>query len=199
MSNRGHVASRPATRRDAARWPGLSSRLPCRVVQPPASGHSWHAIGAGELPIGAVYEWCVQPQCGAVVLFSGTVRDHAVDEAGEMRGGVQHLTYEAYESQVEPVFRAIEAELRTRWPATGRVAMLHRVGRLALSESSVVVAVSSPHRPEAFEAARYAIDALKASAPIWKHEVWDGGADWGTGAHPPVDPAAVPSSPGGRG
>lgn len=168
-------------------------------MQPPATGHSWLGIGADELPVGAVYDWCVQPDCGAVVLFSGTVRDHAVDEDGTLREGVQHLTYEAYESQVVPRFQAIEGELRARWPRTGRVAMLHRIGRLLVGESSVLVAVSSPHRPEAFEAARFAIDALKAGAPIWKHEVWDGGADWGTGAHEPVPPSAVPSAgTGGR-
>ena len=79
----------------------------------------------------------------------------------------------------------------------GRIALLHRVGRLGLGESSVVAAVSSPHRPEAFDAARFAIDALKASAPIWKHEVWrsaDGSAEgsWGTGASDVVDPSDVP-------
>ena len=79
-----------------------------------------------------------------------------------------------------------------------RVALLHRVGRLELTESSVIAAVSAPHRPEAFEAARYAIDALKASAPIWKHEVWADGADWGTGAHLPVAPTSVPTAGGGR-
>lgn len=145
------------------------------------------------LPVGAVYEWCLQPQCGAVVLFSGTVRDHAVDEQGEVRPGVTHLTYEAYDAQVVPAFESIEAELRRRWPQTGRVALLHRTGRLELMESSVLAAVSAPHRPEAFEAARFAIDALKASAPIWKHEVWAGGADWGTGAHDLVAPDAVPT------
>lgn len=135
------------------------------------------------LPVGAVYEWCLQPNCGAVVLFSGTVRDHAVDEQGQLREDVSHLTYEAYDEQVIPAFEAIEVELRQRWPETGRVALLHRTGRLELMESSVIAAVSSPHRPEAFEAARYAIDALKASAPIWKHEVWSDGAGWGAGAH----------------
>ena len=58
----------------------------------------------------------------------------------------------------------------------------------------IIVVVSSPHRPEAFEAGRYAIDALKASVPIWKHEVWEGGSDWGTGAQVPTDPAAVPTA-----
>jgi molybdopterin synthase catalytic subunit len=120
----------------------------------------------------------VRPDCGAVVLFSGTVRDHA-----EGRDGVEHLTYEAYEEQAVERFAAIAGELRRRWPATGRVALLHRVGRLQVGESSVVTVVSAPHRAEAFEAGRFAIDALKESAPIWKHEVWADGADWGTGAH----------------
>lgn len=163
------------------------------TVHPPATGLSWFAVTDEVLPIAAAYEWCVQPDCGAVVLFSGTVRDHAADEAGVMRTDVESLTYEAYEEQVVPAFAAIDTELRTRWPHTGRVALLHRIGQLGLGESSVLACVSAPHRPEAFEAARYAIDALKASAPIWKHEVWADGAGWGTGAHDIVDPQTVPS------
>ena len=122
------------------------------------------------------------------MLFSGIVRDHAVDEQGVMRTDVQRLVYEAYESQAEASFQQIADEVRVRWPNTGRVVLLHRTGELGLGESSVVAVVSAPHRPEAFEAARYAIDALKASAPIWKHETWldptTGEAHgWGTGAH----------------
>lgn len=166
-------------------------------MQPPATGNSWLGLTDQVMPIAAAYEWCVLPACGAVVLFSGTVRDHAADEQGTIRHDVQHLTYEAYEQQVVPSFQKIEAELRRRWPHTGRVALLHRTGRLELGESSVVAVVSAPHRPEAFEAARYAIDALKASAPIWKHEVWAEGADWGTGAHQPVSAAAVATADGG--
>lgn len=139
-----------------------------------------------ELPVAGAYDWALLPRCGAVVLFSGTVRDHA-----EGRDDVQHLTYEAYDEQVEPVFASIVTELRSRWPATGRVVLLHRTGQLQLEESSVIAVVSAPHRPEAFEAARYAIDALKESAPIWKHEVWADGADWGTDAHDAVDPRSV--------
>ena len=69
---------------------------------------------------------------------------------------------------------------------------------LELGESSVIVVVSAPHRGEAFEAARFAIDALKLSAPIWKHEVWKGGADWGTASGAPIDAASVPTSSGSR-
>jgi molybdopterin synthase catalytic subunit len=128
----------------------------------------------------------VLSHCGAVVLFSGTVRDHA-----DGRDDVQHLTYEAYEEQAVPRLEAIASEMRTRWPETGRVALLHRLGRLELGESSVLVVVSSPHRPEAFAAARFGIDALKASVPIWKHEVWNGGSDWALGAQHLVDASSV--------
>lgn len=142
------------------------------------------AITDHVLPIAAVYEWCLQPECGAVVLFGGIVRDHAVDEQGNLRANVSHLTYEAYESHTVPAFAAIEADLRNRWPHTGRVALLHRTGVVSLMETSVVAAVSAPHRSEAFEAARFAIDAIKAGAPIWKHETWADGADWGLAARP---------------
>jgi molybdopterin synthase catalytic subunit len=152
-------------------------------------GNTWLGITAEVLPVGEAYEWAVRADCGAVVLFSGTVRDHA-----EGRSGVQHLTYEAYEEQAVPKLAEIADEVRHRWPRTGAIVLLHRTGRLEIGESSVIVVVSSPHRPEAFEAGRYAIDALKASVPIWKHEVWDGGSDWGTGAQVPTDPTAVPTA-----
>ena len=162
-------------------------------MQPPSLGDTWLGLTELELPVSSAYEWAVMPACGAVVLFSGTVRDHAVSEAGVVRSNVGWLTYEAYDAQVVPKFQAIVDELRSRWPTTGRVALLHRVGRIDLAESSVVVVVSTPHRPQAFEAARYAIDALKATAPIWKHEEFDGGAGWGTGSHVPVAASCVPT------
>jgi molybdopterin synthase catalytic subunit len=148
-------------------------------VQPPATGDTWFAISEQPLPVGDAYEWAIRPDCGAVVLFSGTVRDHA-----EGRAGVEFLEYEAYESKALERFETIAAEARSAWPAIGRVAMLHRVGRLELGESAVVVAVSAPHRAEAFEAARFAIDTLKVAAPIWKHETWQDGAAWGADAVP---------------
>jgi molybdopterin synthase catalytic subunit len=138
----------------------------------------WLLLSDDVLPVADAYDWAVQPSCGAVVLFSGTVRNHA-----EGRDGVESLTYEAYEDQVVARFAEIVAETRRRWPDTGRIAIHHRTGRLEVTESSVVTVVSAPHRGEAFEAGRYAIDALKESAPIWKHEVWVDGADWGTGSH----------------
>ncbi len=168
------------------------------VVQPPASGNSWLSLTSEVLPIAAAYEWAVLPQCGGVVLFSGTVRDHAIDEHGVRRDHVESLTYEAYESQVVPRLAAIDAELRQRWPSTGRVVLIHRIGKVELGESSVIVVVSAPHRSDAFEAARFAIDALKLSAPIWKHEVWQDGADWGIASGAPTDAASVPTPSGTR-
>jgi molybdopterin synthase catalytic subunit len=167
-----------------------------RALVPPTDGDTWVGLSDDELPVAAAYEWCVLPRTGAVVLFSGVVRDHATDDEGTVRSGVHELTYEAYESQIAPSFLGIVDELRVRWPLTGRVVLLHRVGVLALGESSVIAVVSAPHRAEAFEAARFAIDALKSSAPIWKREEWqaaDGSvnAGWGTGAHDLVDPASV--------
>ena len=154
----------------------------------PATGDTWIGVTDEPLLVGAAYDWCVLPSCGAVVLFSGTVRDHA-----DGRPGVQHLTYEAYEEHAVAKLAELVDELRRRWPVVARVVLLHRTGRLELGESSVLVVVSSPHRPEAFEAARYGIDALKASVPIWKHEVWDGGEDWALGAQQLVEASAVPA------
>jgi molybdopterin synthase catalytic subunit len=84
----------------------------------------------------------------------------------------------------------LEAELRARWPTVGRVALLHRVGVLEVGESAVVVVVSAPHRDEAFAAARFGIDALKRSVPIWKRETWSGGESWGLEAQHIVDAGA---------
>lgn len=154
-------------------------------MQAPVTGDEWFALTESDLSVGDIYQWCLRPDCGAVVLFSGTVRDHA-----EGRTGVTSLDYEAYGEAVIPVFAGIAAEMRTRHPDARRVAIIHRTGEIGLGESSVVVAVSSPHRPTAFEAARFAIDALKESAPIWKKENWAGGSDWGTGAHDIVSPGS---------
>jgi molybdopterin synthase catalytic subunit len=155
-------------------------------VHAPA-GDTWIALTDSELPVGEVLDWAVRPGCGAVVLFSGTVRDHA-----EGRTGVSKLVYEAYTEQVEPRLAAIAEEARRRWPV-GRLALLHRVGELVVGESSVVVVASTPHRPEAFESARFCIDTLKATVPIWKRETWEGGEDWGLCAHDVVDVGDVHS------
>ena len=120
-----------------------------RAVQPPASSDTWVGLTDCQLPIAAAYEWCVLPNCGAVVLFSGVVRDHAVDQDGVMRTDVQHLVYEAYESQAVVSFQRIADEVRVRWPVTGRIALLHRTGQLEgvgeRFESGPVVALADNH------------------------------------------------------
>ena len=158
-------------------------------VFPPVDGDDWLGLTDAALPIGDMYEWCVRPECGAVVLFSGTVRDHA-----EGRTDVRRLEYEAYDEMVVPKLAEIAAEARVRWPTIGRIVLVHRVGALELGESSVVAAVSAPHRGEAFAAARYAIDALKVSVPVWKREVWAQGSEWATNAQQLTGAAEVASA-----
>ena len=159
----------------------------------PPPGSTWCALTEAPLDVAAVYEWVVRPNCGAVVLFSGTVRDHA-----DGRPGVSLLEYEAYEAQVVPRLDAIATEIRARWVEVARIALLHRVGPLTLGESSVLVVVSSPHRPDAFEAARHGIDTLKATVPIWKREHWEGGVDWGLCATDIEDPDSLGAGSGER-
>jgi molybdopterin synthase catalytic subunit len=116
----------------------------------------------------------VLPSCGAVVTFNGTARDHSVG-----RAEVTRLGDEAYEEHVVPRLDEIAAAARSKWPTLGRIALLHRVGEVPITESAVVVAVSSPHRAEAFDAARFCIDTLKETVPIWKREDWSEGSSWG--------------------
>jgi len=147
------------------------------VSRPPERGDDWTALVAGGLPVGDAYAWAVRPDCGAVVVFTGTARDHS---AG--RPDVTELAYEAYEDHAVARMDRVVDELRRRWPAAGRVAVLHRVGDVPIGQEAVVVAVSAPHRAEAFDAARFAIDAVKESVPVWKRERWAGGQDWGSDA-----------------
>lgn len=150
-------------------------------MTPPADRAEWLGLSVDPLEPDAAARWAVVPSCGAVVTFTGHARDHSPG-----RPGVSQLHYEAYEEQVVPSFERVVADVRHRWPSVGRVAVLHRVGRLAVGDTAVVVAVSAPHRDDAFEAARHTIDAVKATAPIWKREVWQGGDDWGLESSPAV-------------
>ena len=143
-------------------------------LQPPDDGDTWTGLSDQALPVVAASEWVVSPRCGAVVVFTGTARDHSVG-----RDGVTKLEYEAYESQVVPRLDEIAERARTQWPDVARIVLLHRMGEVPLTEAAVVVAVSSPHRVEAFEAARFGIDTLKATVPIWKREDWSEGTSWG--------------------
>jgi molybdopterin synthase catalytic subunit len=113
-----------------------------------------------------------RPSCGAVVTFLGTVRDLTGDEV------TVALDYEAYGPMAEKKMTEIEADTRERWPV-GDMMLLHRLGHLPVGEISVAVAVSCPHRSQAFDACRHAIDRLKEMVPIWKKENWsDGSTEW---------------------
>ena len=108
---------------------------------------------------------------GAVIVFRGVARRQS-------RGReVVHLEYEAYPEMAEKVMAQIGDEIKTRWPVS-RVAIVHRTGRARDRPGVGVIAVSAPHRGEAFEAASYAIDRLKQIVPIWKKEVWSDGSQW---------------------
>ena len=110
--------------------------------------------------------------CGAVVLFLGTVRDLTDGKV------TTALDYEAYPGMAEKKMAEIEQDTRSRWPV-GEMGMVHRLGHLGVGEISVAVAVSCPHRVEAFAAGRHAIDRLKELVPIWKKENWaDGSTEW---------------------
>jgi molybdopterin synthase catalytic subunit len=111
------------------------------------------------------------PAVGAVVSFAGLVRN--TNEGREVR----ELEYEAYAEMAEPLLAQIGDEIKARWPVEA-VAIVHRVGRLAIGEASVVIAVASGHRQGAFDAARYAIDRVKEIVPIWKKEYFEGGEVW---------------------
>jgi len=137
----------------------------------------------------------VVPGCGAVVTFHGTVRDHS--SAGL---GVTALEYEAWQPQAEAAMAVVVAEARAAEPSLGRIAVIHRVGRVELGQPAVVVAVSAPHRGEAFEAARYLIDETKARAPIWKKEIRADGSVWvGECPEPVVAAEPVAAGPAGVG
>ena len=124
---------------------------------------------------------------GAVVTFDGCVRNQSHGRP------TVYLDYEAYESMALTKLREIAAEMHTRFPIH-RVAMAHRLGRLQIGETSVFIAVSSPHRPAAFDACRFAIDTLKRTVPIWKKEYFEDGAVWADGEPFPAHIAKPESS-----
>ncbi|TMI81044.1 MAG: hypothetical protein E6H03_07440 [Bacillati bacterium ANGP1] len=182
--------------RGPAVWAALVARFPALARQPSPAGYAVNDEYVDGAPVSGgataglalieISEQPIQfdrllaavadPRAGAVVLFLGVVRDNA-------RGRrVDYLQYEAYETLARREVEHIAETIAGRWPGT-RIAIAHRTGRLKVGEASVAISVSAPHRAEAFEAARFAIDALKQTVPIWKKEIWEGGEAW-VGAEP---------------
>ena len=112
------------------------------------------------------------PDMGAVVTFAGVVRNNFGGRA------TAYLEYEAFEPMASSVLEQLAAEARTQW-GTGAIAIHHRIGRLAIGDTAVLIVVAAPHRHEAFEAAEQIMDRIKQVAPIWKKEIWaDGASEW---------------------
>ena len=118
-------------------------------------------------------------ESGAVTLFYGVVRNE------NMGRNVQYLEYDAYPEMAIKKMREVGDEVRAKFPVTG-IGILHRIGRLEIGETSLLVAVSSGHRRESFEACHYAVDRIKQIVPVWKKEVWEDGEEWIEGHVPEV-------------
>jgi len=112
------------------------------------------------------------PSCGAISSFSGITRNFF---QGKL---VHHLEYEAYTSMAEKVLGSIATEMRRRWYGIHGIAIVHRIGTVAVGETSVLILVSSPHRKDSLESVTFAIDAIKAFCPIWKKEIYSDGSVW---------------------
>jgi molybdopterin synthase catalytic subunit len=129
------------------------------------------AVRESELSLDEVRDAVADPAAGGIALFAGAVRDSDHDR------GVSGLSYSAHPSAADELRRVAEV-VAEKYPVIG-IAAVHRVGDLAIGDLAVVLAVSCPHRAEAFDACRELIDILKASVPIWKHQRFDDGtAEW---------------------
>lgn len=131
-----------------------------------------YRVSAEPLSAEALADAVTVPEAGGVAVFLGVVRD---SNAGRR---VVALEYEAHVPMAEAKMKEIGEAVCRRWPGVKQVAMAHRIGRLAIGEASVIIAVSATHRRDAFQACHFAIDRLKETVPIWKKEIFDGGAVW---------------------
>ncbi|MBD8067561.1 molybdenum cofactor biosynthesis protein MoaE [Bacillus sp. PS06] len=123
------------------------------------------------LHIETVVNKVVRPEAGAVTTFIGTVREFTKGKR------TLHLEYDAYIPMAEKQLTKIGEEISEKWPEA-RTAITHRIGRLEISEIAVIIAVSTPHRKDAYEANEYAIERIKQIVPIWKKEHWEDGEMW---------------------
>ena len=137
---------------------------------PPVSGGSF-TLSERPLSLEAAVDEVRSDEAGAIATFVGTTRRRSRDR------GVLYLEYEAYEGMAEEVMEQLAGELKRRHDLSD-VAIHHRIGRVDIGDTSVVIAVSAPHRADALAACREAIDELKVSVPLWKKEVYEGGEEW---------------------
>jgi molybdopterin synthase catalytic subunit len=180
----------------------LTNQSDVACIPPVSGGSAWQGIAAGCVkremcPQNAMIKLIREPidynrlveqvrstMAGAVVLFLGTARE----VTGQRR--TESLDYEAYEEMASRKLTELEREARQRWPVV-EAALVHRLGHLEPGEVSVAVAVSCPHRDDAFEAGRFLIDRIKEVVPIWKKENWaDGTSEW---MHPGLESAEQPT------
>jgi molybdopterin synthase catalytic subunit len=143
-----------------------------------ASSSDWIAITAEPLRVSDALAFVTSEEAGAIDVFLGTTRS---EEHRQTKLPLLALDYEAYAEMALPQLHTLAAAARSQWPVL-KLAILHRTGRVPLSEPSVLIAVSTPHRAEAFAACQFLITALKADVAIWKKEVWADGS--GTWVHP---------------
>lgn len=142
------------------------------ALLPPMSGGARPVcVQAAPLSMDALLAQVSAPGCGGIVTFTGVVRDLSRGEA------IDHLEYEAYVPMAERELGSIVGEAQKRWPEV-RLALSHRIGTLAIGDAAVMVVAAAPHRAEAFEACRFAIDTLKQTVPIWKKEFSAAGTYW---------------------
>jgi molybdopterin synthase catalytic subunit len=137
------------------------------------------AITTDPLDPGPLVAAVRRDDAGAIALFFGVVRNE------NMGRRVQYLEYDAYPEMALKKMREVADEVRAKFPIA-EIGVMHRIGRLEIGETSLLVAVSSGHRREAFEACHYAVDRIKQIVPIWKKEVWDDGSEWIEGHRPEI-------------
>ena len=135
--------------------------------------HDWCEILHHAIRPGPAIEFVTDPTAGGIALFLGTTRaeTHPADNKQLLA-----LDYEAYDALAAKQLRDLASRARAQWPMILRLAILHCTGRVAPGEPSVCIAVSTPHRAEAFEACRWLIDTLKSEVAVWKKEIWDDGS-----------------------
>jgi len=147
-----------------------------------ATENDFFSLLHSPIDLGAVVRDVRSDQAGAIVTFDGFVRNESLGRR------TLYLEYEAYETMALAKMREIGNLIHEKF-AIHRLAIVHRLGRLEIGETSVFIAVSAPHRAAAFEACRFAIDTLKRTVPIWKKENFEDGAVWADGELPPAPPS----------